>query len=148
MQAWKAGEEVSDEIVWVDSIQRNNGEHPRTIVRELFSMSPSASDESVFNTVALPNGDAAVVALTEVSPGSTDDSQLDELKSQMRNRQAQVMLQAFINNFKSGRRYKTFINSVDVDIAKKAQTVTSLSLFYFYCSEFIRYCCTSLATRL
>ncbi|AAV81841.1 MAG TPA: peptidylprolyl isomerase [Idiomarina loihiensis] len=101
MQAWKAGEEVSDEIVWVDSIQRNNGEHPRTIVRELFSMSPSASDESVFNTVALPNGDAAVVALTEVSPGSTDDSQLDELKSQMRNRQAQVMLQAFINNLKA-----------------------------------------------
>ena len=42
-----------------------------------------------------------MVALTEVSPGSTDDSQLDELKSQMRNRQAQVMLQAFINNLKA-----------------------------------------------
>ncbi|MGO1328951.1 MAG: SurA N-terminal domain-containing protein, partial [Idiomarina loihiensis] len=69
--------------------------------QELFSMSPSASDESVFNTVALPNGDAAVVALTDVSPGSADDNQLDELKSQMQNRQAQVMLQAFINNLKT-----------------------------------------------
>jgi len=98
MQAWKEGKEVSDEIVWVDSIQRNNAEYPRTIVRELFSMSPSASDESVFNTVALPNGDAAVVALTDVSPGNADDSQFDELTSQMKNRQAQVMLQAFINN--------------------------------------------------
>lgn len=101
MQAWKAGEEVSDEIVWVDSVERNSDEYPRAIIQELFSMSPSASDESVFNTVALPNGDAAVVALTEVSPGSADDNQLDELKSQMKNRQAQVMLQAFINNLKT-----------------------------------------------
>ncbi|WP_322407255.1 SurA N-terminal domain-containing protein [Idiomarina sp. PL1-037] len=109
MQAWKEGKEVSDEIVWVDSIQRNNAEYPRTIVRELFSMSPSASDESVFNTVALPNGDAAVVALTDVSPGNADDSQLDELTSQMKNRQAQVMLQAFINNLKADADIKRLL---------------------------------------
>ncbi|MDV6326503.1 SurA N-terminal domain-containing protein [Idiomarina sp. Sol25] len=109
MQAWKEGKEVSDEIVWVDSIQRNNAEYPRTIVRELFSMSPSASDESVFNTVALPNGDAAVVALTDVSPGNADDSQFDELTSQMKNRQAQVMLQAFINNLKADADIKRLL---------------------------------------
>lgn len=101
MQAWENGDDVSDDIVWVDSVERNSDEYPRAIVKELFSMSPSAGDESVFNTVALPNGDAAVVALTEVSPGSADDNQLDELKSQMKNRQAQVMLQAFINNLKT-----------------------------------------------
>ncbi len=101
LQAWENGDEVSDDIVWVDSVERNSDEYPRAIVQELFSMSPSASDESVFNTVALPNGDAAVVALTDVSPGSADDNQLDELKSQMQNRQAQVMLQAFINNLKT-----------------------------------------------
>ncbi|MBL4855493.1 MAG: SurA N-terminal domain-containing protein [Idiomarina sp.] len=101
MQAWENGDDVSDDIVWVDSVERNSDEYPRAIIQELFSMSPSASDESVFNTVALPNGDAAVVALTDVSPGSADDNQLDELKSQMQNRQAQVMLQAFINNLKT-----------------------------------------------
>lgn len=100
-QAWESGDEVSDDIVWVDSVKRNSDEYPRAIVRELFSMSPSADGESVFNSVALPNGDAAVVALTDVSPGNADDSQLDELKSQMQNRQAQVMLQAFINNLKA-----------------------------------------------
>lgn len=100
MQAWQKGDEVSDDIVWVDSLEQNSDEYPRAIVQELFSMSPAASDESVFNTVTLPNGDAAVVALTEVSPGNADDNQLDELKSQMQNRQAQVMLQAFINNLK------------------------------------------------
>ncbi|NWO02424.1 MAG: SurA N-terminal domain-containing protein [Idiomarinaceae bacterium] len=101
MQAWENGDDVSDDIVWVDSVERNSDEYPRAIIQELFSMSPSASDESVFNTVALPNGDAAVVALTDVSPGNADDNQLDELKSQMQNRQAQVMLQAFINNLKT-----------------------------------------------
>lgn len=102
MQAWQSGEEAGDEIVWVDSITRNNNEHPRAIVQELFSMSPSAaSDENTFTTVALPNGDAAVVALTELNPGNANDEQLDELQSQLQNRQAQVMLQAFINNLKS-----------------------------------------------
>lgn len=102
MQAWQSGEETSGEIVWVDSITRNNNEHPRAIVQELFSMSPSATaDENTFTTVALPNGDAAVVALTELNPGNANEEQLDELQSQLQNRQAQVMLQAFINNLKS-----------------------------------------------
>lgn len=102
MQAWQSGEETSGEIVWVDSITRNNNEHPRAIVQELFSMSPSATaDENTFTTVALPNGDAAVVALTELNPGNANEEQLDELRSQLQNRQAQVMLQAFINNLKS-----------------------------------------------
>ncbi|MGM0905867.1 MAG: SurA N-terminal domain-containing protein [Pseudomonadota bacterium] len=102
MQAWQSGEEASGEIMWVDSITRNNNEHPRAIVQELFSMSPSATaDENTFTTVALPNGDAAVVALTELNPGNENEDQLDELQSQLQNRQAQVMLQAFINNLKS-----------------------------------------------
>ncbi|QZN91712.1 SurA N-terminal domain-containing protein [Idiomarina abyssalis] len=102
MQAWQSGEETSGEIVWVDSITRNNNEHPRAILQELFSMSPSATaDENTFTTVALPNGDAAVVALTEFNPGNANEEQLDELQSQLQNRQAQVMLQAFINNLKS-----------------------------------------------
>jgi len=102
MQAWQSGEEASGEIVWVDSITRNNNEHPRAIVQELFSMSPSATaDKNTFTTVALPNGDAAVVALTELNPGNASEDQLDELQSQLQNRQAQVMLQAFINNLKS-----------------------------------------------
>ncbi len=102
MQAWQSGEETSGEIVWVDSITRNNNEHPRAIVQELFSMSPSATaDENTFTTVALPNGDAAVVALTELNPGNANEEQLDELQSQLQNRQAQVMLQAVINNLKS-----------------------------------------------
>ena len=101
MQAWQADEEVGNDIVWLDSIARNNGEYPRAIVQELFSMSPAADGEAAFTTVALPNGDAAVVALTEVSPGSANEEQLDELRTQLQNRQAQVMLQAFINNLKS-----------------------------------------------
>ncbi|MGM0429348.1 MAG: SurA N-terminal domain-containing protein [Pseudomonadota bacterium] len=102
MQAWQSGEEANGEIVWVDSITRNNNEHPKAIVQELFSMSPSATaDENTFTTVALPNGDAAVVALTELNPGNANEEQLDELQSQLQNRQAQVMLQAFINNLKS-----------------------------------------------
>lgn len=101
MQAWQSDEEVGNDIVWLDSIARNNREYPRAIVQELFSMSPAADSEAVFTTVALPNGDAAVVTLTEVSPGSANENQFDELQAQLQNRQAQVMLQAFISNLKS-----------------------------------------------
>ncbi|MCK7458182.1 SurA N-terminal domain-containing protein [Idiomarina aminovorans] len=106
LQAWQADEELGKEIVWLDSVARNNGEYPQAIVQELFSISPAADGEASFTTVALPNGDAAVVALTEVSPGSANEGQLDELRAQLQNRQAQVMLQAFINNLKSNADIK------------------------------------------
>jgi peptidyl-prolyl cis-trans isomerase D len=101
MASWKAGDEATGDIVWVDGVARNNREYPQAIVQALFSMSPSSDDTSEFNAIELPNGDAAVVVLTDVSPGKAGDESLDELKRQLQNRQAQVMLQAFINNLKT-----------------------------------------------
>lgn len=109
MASWKAGDEATGDIVWVDSVARNNREHPQAIVQALFSMSPSLDDTSTFNAIELPNGDAAVVALTDVSAGTPGDEPLDELKRQLQNRQAQVMLQAFINNLKTTADIKRLI---------------------------------------
>ncbi|MDV6315534.1 peptidylprolyl isomerase [Idiomarina sp. HP20-50] len=100
METWKAGEVPGDGVVWLESVSRNNQQHPGAVVQELFAMSPSASESSSFNTVALPNGDAAVVMLSNVSAGNVEGSQFAELQKQLQNRKAQVMLQAFINNLK------------------------------------------------
>ena len=49
----------------------------------------------------MPNGDAAIVALTSVTAGNPDEAQMDGLKEQLQNRKAQVMLQSFIDTLKA-----------------------------------------------
>ena len=100
-EQWRAGTEPGEEVTLVDSIQRNNREYASTLVQELFSLTPKANGEPTYEAVTLPNGDAAIVALTSVTAGNPDEAQMDGLKEQLQNRKAQVMLQSFIDTLKA-----------------------------------------------
>ncbi|RUO77176.1 SurA N-terminal domain-containing protein [Idiomarina seosinensis] len=85
----------------LDSVTMNNQEHPRGVVRNLFQMPPMASDEANLKAVELANGDAAVIALTKVTEGNAElGEQAQQVRNQLNNRQAQVLLQAFIDTLK------------------------------------------------
>ncbi|MFD2632481.1 SurA N-terminal domain-containing protein [Idiomarina piscisalsi] len=100
-EQWRAGTEPGEEVTLVDSIQRNNRDYSSTLVQELFSLAPKANGEPTYEAVTLPNGDAAIVALTSVTAGNPDEAQMDGLKEQLQNRKAQVMLQSFIDTLKA-----------------------------------------------
>ena len=101
-QQWAEGSSaLDDQVVWFDSIGMGTQEHPRGIVRNVFQMAPSAGDDPVMNTVELANGDAAVIALTKVTEGNAElGEQSQQVREQLTNRQAQILLQAFINTLK------------------------------------------------
>ncbi|MGM0524953.1 MAG: SurA N-terminal domain-containing protein [Pseudomonadota bacterium] len=85
----------------LDSVTMNNQEHPRGVVQNLFQMAPAASEEENLKAVELANGDAAVIALTNVTEGNAElGEQAEEVRNQLSNRQAQVLLQAFIDSLK------------------------------------------------
>jgi peptidyl-prolyl cis-trans isomerase D len=109
-QQWaEGGSELDDQVVWFDSITMNTQEHPRGVVRNVFQMAPNAGDEPAMKAVELSNGDAVVIALTQVTPGNAElDEQADQIRQQLSNRQAQVILQAFIDTLKE-----------DADITRK-----------------------------
>ncbi|ASG66160.1 peptidylprolyl isomerase [Idiomarina piscisalsi] len=100
-EQWRAGTEPGGEVTLVDSIQRNSREYSSTLVQELFRLTPKANGEPTYEAVTLPNGDAAIVALTSVTAGNPDEAQMDGLKEQLQNRKAQVMLQSFIDTLKA-----------------------------------------------
>jgi peptidyl-prolyl cis-trans isomerase D len=100
-EQWRAGTEPGEEVTLVDSIQRNSREYSSTLVQELFRLTPNANGEPTYEAVTLPNGDAAIVALTSVTAGNPDEAQMDGLKEQLQNRKAQVMLQSFIDTLKA-----------------------------------------------
>lgn len=100
-EQWRAGTEPGEEVTLVDSIQRNNRDYSSTLVQELFKLIPNADGKPTYEAVTLPNGDAAIVALTSVTAGNPDEAQMDGLKEQLQNRKAQVMLQSFIDTLKA-----------------------------------------------
>lgn len=109
-QQWTDGDSAIDEqVVWFDGIEMSSQEHPRGVVQQVFQMAPRAVDEPAMKSVELPNGDAAVIALTQVTEGNAElGEQSEQVREQLSNRQAQILLQAFIDTLKQ-----------DADITRK-----------------------------
>lgn len=101
-QQWSEGSsELDDQVVWFDSIGMSSQEHPRGVLQNVFRMAPKAGEEPAMQAVELPNGDAAVIALTNVTEGNAElGEQSQQVREQLSNRQAQIMLQAFIDTLK------------------------------------------------
>lgn len=89
------------EVVWFDNIGMRSQQHPRGIVQNVFQMAPNVGDQPAIKTVELGNGNAAVIALTKVTKGNAElGEESQQIRQQLSNRQAQVILQAFIDTLK------------------------------------------------
>lgn len=100
-QQWSEGNPPNDQVVWFDSLSMNDREQPRGIVQNVFQMAPASGDSAAYKAVTLANGNAAVIALTELTMGNPQlGEQAQQVGEQLSNRQAQVLLQAFIDTLK------------------------------------------------
>ncbi|WP_404402240.1 SurA N-terminal domain-containing protein [Idiomarina seosinensis] len=101
-QQWLDGSsELDQQVVWIDDIAMSNQQHPRGIVQNLYQIAPTGTEQPAMEAVALANGDAAVIALTAVTEGNAElGEQAQQIREQLTDRQAQVLLQAFIDTLK------------------------------------------------
>ena len=94
---WREQGEPDADYMTLDAIGMDNQNHPRAVLRALFSEAPSVGDAPALTTIEMPNGDAAVVALTKVNEADIEGEEANQqVVQQLQNRQSQLMLQAFI----------------------------------------------------
>lgn len=96
-QQWSEQGEPEADYLTLDAVGMDNQSHPRAILRALFSEAPTADGSAALTTIEMPNGDAAVVALTQVNAANIEGTEANQqIIEQLQNRQSQLMLQAFI----------------------------------------------------
>ncbi len=96
-QQWTEQGEPEADYLTLDAVSMDSQSHPRAILRALFSEAPAADGSAALTTIEMPNGDAAVVALTQVNEASIEGVEANQqLVEQLQNRQSQLMLQAFV----------------------------------------------------
>ncbi|PYE35293.1 peptidyl-prolyl cis-trans isomerase D [Idiomarina fontislapidosi] len=96
-QQWAEQGEPEADYLTLDAVSMDSQSHPRAILRALFSEAPAADGSAALTTIEMPNGDAAVVALTQVNEASIEGVEANQqLVEQLQNRQSQLMLQAFV----------------------------------------------------
>ncbi|EKE83810.1 SurA N-terminal domain-containing protein [Idiomarina xiamenensis] len=99
--AWLNGEAPSQELKSIDSVTRQQGQLPANLRNALFSMAQPSDAQPSIDTVAMNNGNVAVIKLTQVQDGNVDPEQFEALRERLANRQIQSEFQAFMEALKA-----------------------------------------------
>lgn len=96
-----AGESIEGEAVefrTIESTPRFGGELPGSVRQELFRM---ALTDQAYATVTLSNGDAAIVQLTDVTPGAVDAAERERFGRQIEGQRAELAYRALMEGLKA-----------------------------------------------